>query len=214
MAAIVFPVVLLFLAFVVDVAHAFVDQKHLQNTADAAALAGRSATANGGVSRLLRRLACLRDPIRRSQQRVRVGWWSAQTVAAPIHAYIASDPSVDARTATSGPTSTKTAIPTTTRYVVRLHELHVQRSSVASLGDHRSAHLCLRLVRRTQTPLLGQDVIHETSRVTPTPTVTLNDSVSTSRPVTTAARLAQLSSRSDTSCSAWLFIGGIKQFDR
>jgi hypothetical protein len=38
-AAIVFPLVLLFLAFVVDVAHAFVNQKHLQNTADAAALA-------------------------------------------------------------------------------------------------------------------------------------------------------------------------------
>ena len=38
-----FPMVLVFLAFAVDAAHAFVDQKHLQNTADAAALGGVAA---------------------------------------------------------------------------------------------------------------------------------------------------------------------------
>ena len=45
--AIVFPLVLLFLAFVVDTAHAFVDQRHLQNTADAASLAAAQQL-NGG----------------------------------------------------------------------------------------------------------------------------------------------------------------------
>ena len=45
--AIIFPLVLLFLAFVVDTAHAFVDQRHLQNTADAASLAAAQQL-NGG----------------------------------------------------------------------------------------------------------------------------------------------------------------------
>ena len=46
--AIVFPLVLLFLAFVVDTAHAFVDQRHLQNTADAASLAAAQQLNGGG----------------------------------------------------------------------------------------------------------------------------------------------------------------------
>ncbi len=46
--AIAIPVMLLFLAFVVDAAHAFVDQRHLQNTADAAALAAAQQIANDG----------------------------------------------------------------------------------------------------------------------------------------------------------------------
>ncbi len=50
MAAIVFPLVLLCLAFVVDAAHAFVDQRHLQNTADAASLAAAQQIAKDGMT--------------------------------------------------------------------------------------------------------------------------------------------------------------------
>ena len=45
--AITLPLMLLFVAFVVDAAHAFVDQRHLQNAADAAALAAAQDVSNG-----------------------------------------------------------------------------------------------------------------------------------------------------------------------
>ena len=68
LSAIVFPLVLLFLAFVVDTAHAFVDQKHLQNTADAASLAAAQQL-NGGLRLPVANATGLCNPIRRRQRR-------------------------------------------------------------------------------------------------------------------------------------------------
>jgi Putative Flp pilus-assembly TadE/G-like len=48
--AIAVPLMVLFLAFVVDTAHAFVDQRHLQNTADAASLAAAQQLTPGAPS--------------------------------------------------------------------------------------------------------------------------------------------------------------------
>ena len=106
-AAIVFPLVLLFLAFVVDVAHAFVDQRHLQNAADAAALAAAQevptagCTTNPGI--------CLDGVVKSYSQDFNDAPDAGQPVTPPQRR-----PSP--RTVTSGPTSIRAVTPTQTRF--------------------------------------------------------------------------------------------------
>ena len=117
--AILLPLLLLFLAFVVDAGKAFVDQRHLQNAADAASLAaaqeltGASPGCAGVADCTTRHVAATVD---REGSRECV-----DASGTPIHAYIGSDPP-DSRTCYQWPYYDKAGNPHQDQVLVWLYD--------------------------------------------------------------------------------------------